>query len=68
MAQYDFSQAKNRINVPYKPLRRSNRKYLVIPDMEGQTQGTTDDKTELYMHSYDSQVSRVSGMMSKLFS
>ena len=68
MEQYDFSKAKNRINVPYKPLRRGNRKHLVIPGMQGQTQGLQDNKTELFVHAYDSQVSKVSSMMSNLFS
>jgi hypothetical protein len=65
--QYDFSQVKNRINVPYKPLRRGNRKHLVVPGMEGKTQGVGDSTSQLYMHSFDAQVDRVGGLMDKLF-
>ena len=67
LSQYDFSQPQNRINVPYKPLRSGNKKFLVMPGMQGRTQGVNDSDAEKYLHAYDGQVDRVSGLLGELF-
>lgn len=67
LSQYDFSQPQNRINVPYKPLRPGNKKFLVMPGMQGRTQGVNDSEAEKYLHAYDGQVDRMSGLLGNLF-
>ena len=67
LSQYDFSQPQNRINIPYKPLRPGNKKFLMMPGMQGKTQGVGYSDTQKYLHAYDGQVDRVSGLLGELF-
>jgi len=65
--QYDMSQVKNGINVPFLPLRPGNKKFLMIPGMENEALGLEDSEVDKYTQTFVAQTSKVSSLMDKLF-
>jgi len=65
--QYDMTQARNGINVPFLPLRPGNKKFLMIQGMENETLGLNDTEVDKYTQAFAAQTTKVSSLMDKLF-
>ena len=65
--QYDMTQVKNGINVPFIPLRPGNKKFLVVPGMEQATRGVADTEVQRYTQTFEAQTSKATSMINRLF-
>ena len=65
--QYDMSDPKNRINVPYTPLRPGNASFVRKMGMNNLTRGTEDGDVDNYCHTFEHQAEKVNELMLKLF-
>ena len=67
LEQYDMTQVKNGINVPFLPLNPGNKKFLAIPGMKDAGRGEFDTAVTKYEKTFDEHTHKAIGLIDRLF-